>query len=165
MLIEIVKRTPLWVFLLFFILLGMGYIQSRDRSVRRGMVAILPVVMISLSLYGVVSAFGFVTTGVVLWILGVSIALGFGIKIATPENVTFIADTQTFVVPGSWVPLILMMAIFFMKYAVGVILARQLLIANELVFVSLVSLCYGLMSGAFLARATVILNSKTQLRA
>jgi hypothetical protein len=129
------------------------------------MVAILPVVMISLSLYGVVSAFGFVTTGVVLWILGVSIALGFGIKIATPENVTFIADTQTFVVPGSWVPLILMMAIFFMKYAVGVILARQLPIANELVFVSFVSLCYGLMSGAFLARATVILNSKTQLRA
>ena len=104
------------------------------------------------------------TTGLFPWILGVTIALGLGIKIAAPGNVTFFADTQAFVVPGSWLPLFLMMAIFFMKYAVGVILARQLPIANETVFIGFVSLCYGLMSGVFLARATVILNSKTQLR-
>lgn len=110
------------------------------------------------------SAFGIVTTGLFPWILGVTIALGLGIKIAAPGNVTFFADTQTFVVPGSWLPLFLMMAIFFMKYAGGVILTRQLPIANETVFIGFVSLCYGLMSGVFLARATVVLNSKTQLR-
>ncbi|MGE5820140.1 MAG: DUF6622 family protein, partial [Deltaproteobacteria bacterium] len=50
-------------------------------------------------------------------------------------------------------------AIFFTKYAVGVILARQLPVANEPVFVGSISLCYGFLSGIFLARALVIRRS------
>lgn len=165
MLIEIVKRTPLWVFFLFFVLLAIGYMQSKDRAVRLGTVTILPVAMISLSFYGVISAFGIAPAGLFLWISGVTIVLGLGIKIASPANVTFSADTQSFLVPGSWLPLALMMAIFMLKYTVGVILARQLPIAKELVFIGFVSFCYGLLSGVFLARATVILRAKTRLRA
>jgi lipopolysaccharide export LptBFGC system permease protein LptF len=58
LLIEILKRTPPWVFFLFFVLLAVGYYQSKDRIVGRGKVAILPIIMIALSFYGVLSAFG-----------------------------------------------------------------------------------------------------------
>jgi len=58
LLIEIIKRTPPWVFVLLAALLAMGYAQSKDRTIGRGRVAILPVTMIGLSFYGVVSAFG-----------------------------------------------------------------------------------------------------------
>jgi hypothetical protein len=162
LLIEILKRTPPWVFILFFTLLTLGYFQSKGRTVSRSKVSILPVAMIVLSFYGVFSAFGVVPVGLVFWVLGVAIAVGVGVKLATPQGVTFSSETQSFSIPGSWLPLAFMMAIFFTKYAVGVILARQLPIAGETAFVGSVSLCYGLLSGVFLARAMVIWRSATR---
>ena len=45
-----------------------------------------------------------------------------------------------------------MMAIFFTKYAVGVVLARQLPCALEAKFIGAISLSYGCLGGLFLAR-------------
>lgn len=157
--IEILKRTPSWVFVLFFALLTVGYFQSKDRAVGRGKVCILPVAMIALSSYGVLSAFGIAPVGVVSWVTGVGVAVLIGAKLAVPRGVSFSAETQLFCVPGSWIPLALMMAIFFTKYAVGIILARRLPVANESVFIGSVSFCYGFLSGVFLARALVIWRS------
>lgn len=159
MLIEILKRTPLWVFVLFAALITLGYSQSKDRWVSRYRVSILPVAMIVLSFYGVFSAFGAIPIGFVSWILGVAIAVGVGVKLAMPQDVSFSAETQSYFIPGSWIPLAFMMAIFFTKYVVGVILARQLPVASETAFAGSVSLCYGLFSGVFLARALVIWRS------
>lgn len=60
MLIEILARTPLWVFAFFFALLALGIVQSRTRQFNRNKVWMLPVAMILFSFYGVVSAFGVV---------------------------------------------------------------------------------------------------------
>jgi hypothetical protein len=159
LLIETLKRTPSWVFVLFFVLLAAGYFQSKDRTVSRGTVSILPVAMIALSFFGVVSAFGFAPVGLVSWAVGIGVAVWFGVRIAIPRDVAFSTDTQLSSVPGSWLPLALMMAIFFTKYAVGIILARQLSIASESAFIGLVSFCYGFLSGLFLARALVVWRS------
>jgi hypothetical protein len=159
MFIEILKHTPSWVFVLFFVLLAMGYFQSKDRTVSRGRVSILPVAMIALSFYGVFSAFAIVPVGLVSWVVGVLAAVWLGVRIAAPRGVAFSIDTQLFSVPGSWLPLALMMAIFFTKYAVGIIQGRHLPIANEPVFIGSISLCYGFFSGLFLARALVIWGS------
>ncbi len=159
MLIEILKRTPPWVFLLFVVLLVLGYSQSKDRTVRRSSVSILPVAMMVLSFYGVFSAFGLVFIGLACWTLGVATATGLGVKLAKPRGVTFCTATRSFFVPGSWFPGVAMLAIFFTKYTVGVILARQLPMVREMTFVGSVSLCYGLLSGVFLARAIVIWRS------
>lgn len=159
MLIEILRHTPPWVFVLFFVLLVLGCSQSKGRTVSRNKVSILPVAMLVLSFYGVLSAFGSVAVGLAFWVLGVAIAVGLGVKLALPQSVTFSAETQTFFVPGSWLPLAFMMAIFCTKYVVGVILARQLPITGETAFVGSVSMCYGLFSGVFLARTIVIWRS------
>ena len=162
MLIDILKRTPSWVFALFFVLVAAGYFQSKDMAMGRGKVSILPVAMIALSFYGVLSAFGVSFVGVISWVVGVGVAVWLGAKLATPRGVSFSTETQLFSVPGSWLPLTLMMAIFFIKYAVGVILARQLPIASKPVFIGFISLCYGFLSGVFFARAVVIWRSATR---
>lgn len=159
MLIEILKRTPSWVFVLFFVLLALGYYQSKDRVVNRNNVTILPAAMLLLSFYGVYSAFGSALFAITSWLAGVAITACLGYKSAHSSRVSFISETRSFSVPGSWLPLALMMAIFFTKYAVGVILARKLPIASELTFIASVSLMYGLLSGIFLARALVILRT------
>jgi len=159
LLIEIVRRTPSWVFVLFFVLLAVGYFQSKDRAINRNKVSILPLAMIALSLYGVISAFGIAPAGLCFWVVGVVVAVWIGVRLPTPRGVCFTIETQLFTVPGSWFPLALMMAIFFTKYAAGIILARQLPIANEPAFIGSVSLCYGFLSGLFLARALIIWRS------
>lgn len=157
MLIEIIKRTPPWVFVLFFVLLIIGSMQSKDRTLSRGKVAILPVAMICLSFYGVLSAFGIGRpVSLVSWAAGIFIAGLLGGKFPLPAGVSYSTENRSYSVPGSWFPLFLMMAIFFIKYAVGVILARKLPIANEQIFIVPVSLCYGLISGLFLVRAFAI---------
>ena len=138
----------------------MGYRQSKDRTISRGEVAILPVTMLGLSLYGVVSAFGISQpVGLVSWSVGIFIAGLFSIKSPLPTGISYSAKDRSYSVPGSWLPLLLMMVIFFIKYAVGVILARKLPIANGQFFIASVSLCYGLISGLFLIRALVIWRS------
>ena len=162
MIIEILSRTPPWVFVLFFVLLALGYLQSKNRTLSRGKVLALPTAMIVLSFYGVFYAFGMTHMGLGSWILGVATALGLGLTLARPKGVAFSTETQSFSVPGSWFPLAIMMAIFFTKYAVGVIFARQLPMTHETGFIGSVSFCYGFLSGTLLARATVIF--KTQPR-
>ena len=58
MLLEILKRTPPWVFVLFAALVFFGVMQSRTRQIALVRVTILPVVLIGLSLwaYGALSA-------------------------------------------------------------------------------------------------------------
>lgn len=81
MLIEILKRTPPWVFVLFFVLLAYGFSQSRNRVVGRGMVPILPAAMIALSFYGVFSAFAGAAIGLVAWALGLAISVAAGARL------------------------------------------------------------------------------------
>ena len=71
MLIEILKRTPAWVFILFFVLLVYGHSQSKNRTVSRPRIAVLPAAMIVLSFYGVLSAFGTAPVGLASWGIGV----------------------------------------------------------------------------------------------
>lgn len=164
MLLNILSRTPPWVFVLFFILLALGLYQSRDRIVSRTSVTILPSVMIVLSLYGVVSAFGMYAPPLAAWLVGVVLAGWWSLRTGILKGVCYTTETKSFSVPGSWLPLSLMMAIFFTKYSVGVILARKLPIVRELTFVWSISFIYGLLSGGFLARAiSIFRTSKVQL--
>ncbi|MGR4069258.1 DUF6622 family protein [Billgrantia sp. C5P2] len=156
MLIEIIRNTPRWVFLLFIVLLVMGYQQSRDRTASRRSITILPTVFLILALYGVVSAFGTDPVGLALWALGVALSVALYIKLAIPRGVRFSPERQIFHLPGSWQPLLIMLAIFFAKYSVEVIRARQLPIADTAEFTAIVSLLYGLFSGVFLGRAVVM---------
>jgi hypothetical protein len=160
MFIEILKHIPLWVFALFFALLGLGYFQSRDRTLSRTRVAILPVAMMAFSFYGVASAFGATPLGMTSWLAGVVIAATLGIAFGAPKRVTYSPATSSFHVPGSWLPLALMMMIFFAKFAVNVAMAVAGDVASTSIFIDAVSLCYGLFSGVFLARALVIWHSQ-----
>ena len=162
MLIEIISHTPRWVFILFFVLLVLGYLQSKTRTVSRKKVIILPCAMIALSFYGVISAFGISAVGIISWFIGAAATTWLGLMLGSPKGIVCKDDIHSVIIPGSWIPLLLMMAIFFTKYIVGVVLARELPIAGSLQFISIVCFFYGCFSGLFLARMLVTWSALKQ---
>ncbi|WP_333802929.1 DUF6622 family protein [Sulfurospirillum sp.] len=160
MFMAILQHTPLWVYVLFFVLLILGWMQSRDRLVPYFRAFILPCIMMLFSIYGVVSAFG-MSIGIVAWSIGMMIVLALGIRIRVFYNAVFMEEHKAFAIKGSWLWLALMMIIFWLKFAVGVALARQLDIVYEPWFILSISLCYGLLSGVFLVRMVILWKIKS----
>ncbi len=163
MFIEIIKHTPSWVFVLFFALLILGYLQTKNRKVKLNVVFILPASMIILSAFGVSSAFGLMPIAFASWFIGGIFSLGISLKLAIPKGIAYSSIEEKFFIPGSWVPLFLMMAIFSTKYIVGVAIARQLPIISEVEIITFISLLYGCFSGIFLSRSIIVWQAKEAL--
>lgn len=156
MLIAILQQTPRWVWVLLTILIVIGVRQSlpRRRSLRSA--TIIPVVMIVLSFYGVISVFATQPIALAAWIVGVAGALLLFHLAGAWNDIRWSVSDQTLLVPGSMVPLMLMLGLFFVKFSVNVMLARHHDLASDMVFASLVGLAYGSFSGTFLSRGLMM---------
>lgn len=165
MIVEILRRTPLWVWPLFLLLLYLGYAQTRMRPVPVARLAVLPVVMPGLSLFGMLSVFGANAIALGCWLAALLATVACVRAVGAPRGAVWSSDTGKFVVPGSWWPLVLIMAIFFTRYAVAVALAMNPSLPQLTPFTVVVSLTYGLPSGFFIGRALNIWRSAKPARA
>jgi hypothetical protein len=157
----ILHNTPYWVWGVFVLLLVLGLSQTRGRNVSRALVFVLPLIMIPLSFYTIASSFGIHALPVIAWALGIAAAFALNVFVfQAPSGVRYVSDLGKFEVPGSWVPLFLMMTIFLSRFVLGVTRAvNPALIGND-VFVGAVSAILGLCSGTFAARAMKTLSAQ-----
>lgn len=153
MLAQIISHTPLWVWAIFVALLWLGGSQLLPRRVTLRRITLIPVAMSGLSLYGVTSAFGSNPLALACWMLALLATLIAATGRTLPAGARYHPADRHFSLPGSPVPLLLMMSIFIVKYAVGAVSASapQLLHVNGVT--EAVSLLYGLFSGLFLSRS------------
>ena len=153
MILDILEHTPVWVWIVFGALVLLGLQQSRTRDVSIARATILPVVMIVLSLSSVVGAFGPVPFALVAWAAGVGLSLTLAGKAVAVRGASRSTQPGHLRIPGSFVPVLLILAVFITKYSAGVALAiNPSLAANTAVAVTL-SLVYGVFSGLFWSRA------------
>jgi hypothetical protein len=163
-LLQILSRTPLWVWGVVVALALLGYSQSNERTITRGKLLLLPAAMLCLSLLGVISSFGLNFLPVAAWALGLAPVAAFGARLVSPRNVEYLAASASFRVPGSWLPLALMMAIFLIKYAIGFASARGLSVVSVPAFIGIAAFLLGSLSGAFVARAIGIRRHSSRER-
>lgn len=159
MLGPIIRNTPPWVWGLLAALLALGLSQLRSRNVSLTRITLLPLAMTGLSLWGTVSAFGSSPLlGYVLlaWAVSAALILGLIAPLAPQAGTQYHAASRSFHVPGSWVPLALILGIFLTKYIVGVELAMQPTLANDGQYTLIIGTLYGLFSGAFVGRAVCL---------
>lgn len=156
MFIAVVQHTPVWVWGLLAGLIAVGLSQTRDREVSLARVTILPLVMIALSLAGVFNAFGHAPIALGGWAAGVGTALMFGRQFIAVRGASFARRTATLHVPGSWLPLTLIVGLFTVKYFAGASLALQPGLSADPAFAGAISLAYGGFSGLFLARGLAL---------
>ena len=153
MFIAIVQHTPIWVWGLLIALVALGLWQARDREMTLMRVTILPLVLIALSASGVLTAFGHQPIALGGWAAGVAAALTIGRQFVAVRGARWSAETARLHVPGSSLPLTLIVGLFCIKYFAGVNLAMNGSLATDANFAGLCSLAYGTFSGLFLARA------------
>lgn len=161
--VQIVQQTPYWVWGLLAGLLGLGASQMFARSAGLLRVLATPVAMAVLSAYGVISAFGPAgegTRAAAVWLAAALVTAGMALWLqphAAPGT-RYAADTRSFHLPGSAMPLALILGIFLTKYLVGVELVMQPALARDTTFALQIATLYGVFNGLFAARSARLLR-------
>lgn len=152
MLTQILAGTPPWVFALFALLLWLGGRQMVAHHLALRHATILPFAMTALSIYGVMSVFSHRPVALLGWAVAALMTGLFVLQRELPHSARYDAARRRIHVAGTAVPLVLMMGIFFTKYAVSVEIAMHPSLSNDRVFALCVGALYGAFSGIFAAR-------------
>lgn len=147
------SHTPEWVFALFAGLLVLRLLQARSRNVRTTLAYLLPVCMVASSQSGIESSFGVKPVPLAAWAIGLTMIAFLGYNVFPHKGISFNTANGCFFIPRSWVPLVVIMAIFSTKYAFAVMQGFGAEAARTPMTALVFSLVYGCLSGYFVARA------------
>lgn len=151
MLIQILAHTPLYVWAILAFLLYRGAIALHARELEPRKLAVIPAVMLALSLQDIVAKFGSGGMALPLW-AAATCAMAALVWTFGGDRVAAGSLPGRVRVRGSWGPMALMMAVFFTKYLASIMLAVRPHLRGDTVFVAAVCVLFGLFSGVFLGR-------------
>jgi hypothetical protein len=149
----ILQHTPVWVWGLLAGLLVLGLWQTRSRQVRRGQVLALPAALLAMGLSTMAPAFVHQPLAAVLWLLALAGGTWLGWRWLQPRAAQWLPAVQRLQLPGSWLPLVLILLIFSLRYAAGVAQGLHPAWRGLLEVQAPLALVFGTLSGLFLGRA------------
>ncbi|PLC41870.1 tat pathway signal sequence [Ralstonia pickettii] len=155
---SIVSHTPAWVFVVFAVLIGIGVRQMQSRIVSRRRLIVLPLVVAAYSLYGVLMASHVSALALTMWL--VAVLLAFLLTYMSPPAGAVSETADTVRVPGSWVPMVVIVGLFSARYAYNVMLAMHPEVSHSGGFMALFSALFGFLGGLLLSRS-VLLHVRT----
>lgn len=153
MIVQILQHTPPWVWMLLAALLYLGHLQSRTRVMSKARLFALPAAMVALSLYSLFATLGATRLGFAAWLTGGILAALLYRSFRRPAGTGQVSDTRVYAIPGSWLPMALILAIFITRYAVAVAIAIEAALLEASPFVAIAGVTYGFLSCALFARA------------
>jgi len=154
--VQIVQHTPGWVWGILAAITLLGLHQMRDHEMPRVRLLLAAIGLGAYSLWGATAVFGI--DAAAAWLAGLALALAVNQKLQWPRDVAVLGDGR-FALKGSPWPLLLMYAIFGLRYAVAVTLVFHPVLAQQAAWVIGAPLVYGTLSGLFAARAWRVLQS------
>lgn len=154
----ILTGTPAWVWGLLAGLVVLGLAQTRERQAGIPRLVLLPVGMGIFSLGGLLSDFGTDPLLALAWAAPAAAVMAAITVRPIPQGVRFDAATRRFTLPGSWVPMLLILSIFLGKYAVGVSINMVPTLRFDTTFALAVALASGALTGVFAGRTARLLR-------
>ncbi len=162
------QHIPVWVFALLAGLIAMGFLQTRTRQLRAKRLLMISIGLTAFTLVGVVQQWRhtpWLSLGLLSWAAACWASVWVLGQGAAPQGASYNSESQRFTVPGSWLPLALLMTIFACKFVVSLLCA----IAPERLYSVQaaigISALYGLFSGLFNARALRLLKLRSPISA
>jgi len=150
---QLVKNTPVWVWAILAALIALGARQLRERTVKRFTVLIAPAAFMLLGLVSGSRA----GVGLAAWAAAFAGVAAFTHFVLRPTGgARYEAEGDRIVTPGSVVPMLLMLSIFVLNYAINVTLAIHPEHRAELAWQVGPALIMGVLSGVFAGRAATL---------
>lgn len=155
---SIVSHTPTWVFVVLAGLMLIGLRQTQPRTVSRRRLIMLPLAVAGYSLYGVAMASHGSPLALTVWLA--SVLAAFALTRALPPSGAVSETAGTVRVPGSWVPMVVILGLFTARYAYNVMLALHPEVMHSSAFMAVFSALFGFLGGLLLSRS-VLLHVRT----
>ena len=162
--LAIISHIPLWVWAILGYIVFMGLKQTRQTRLSRLRLLALPGFWLCFGAWGVIGHYGVASLPTLLWLagLGLGVTLTLRADWAGRLGAHYDAESSRYVVPGSWIPLMLMLSIFVAKFAQGVLLALHPAWGSLLAVQLATGLAFGTISGAMLGRSVSVLRTAFQ---
>jgi hypothetical protein len=130
-LIDIVTHTPLWVWPLLAYTLYTGWRMTRDRTIARWRVFILPAIAVTFAVVNLVTG-----GNTLAELAGFAVGTGLGafVGLLVARRPARLLEDGRLALAGDWLPVILLIGIFSVKYAQGVTLAIDRALATNTLF-------------------------------
>ncbi len=158
MIVNILSHTPVWVWGLLAALMALGVSQTRQRHVAPWRLLMLPLVLLGLGLWSMAPGFTALPLTALVWLA----ALGAGTALLAgrpaPVGTTWLPAAQRLRLPGSWMPMLLILVVFALRYAANVGMAFNPGWCHAPELLLPLALLYGGSSGLFLGRALALLK-------
>ncbi len=152
MLIAILSRTPVWVWALLSALLALGLWQTRPRRVRPQRLLVLPLVLLVMGLWSMTPVFARQPVVGLVWLLTLLLVLRWARHRQPPAAARWLPEAGVLVLPGSWVPMVVIVAVFSLRYSSGVMAVMHPEWRSQLSVQLPLALAFGALSGFFLGR-------------
>lgn len=153
MIVEIIRHTPLWVWALLALLLALGLSQTRSRRVQPVRLLILPLVLLVLGLSSMSAAVTAQPVVGLVWAAALLASLAWAVRMKPPAGTHWDAAAGRLHLAGSWMPLVIIVVIFLLRYTAAVSLAMHPAWRSALSVQLPLALAFGSLSGLFLGRA------------
>jgi hypothetical protein len=153
---NVLRGTPGWVWGLLAGLIVLGATQVRDRTASLVRVSVMPVAMSAFALWGLTGAFGqspMFGYAMLAWLFVATVLFAAIGMTPAPKGTTYDRAQRSFFLPGSWVPMVLIVATFLTRYVVNVDIAMQPSLKSEGMYTVIVAAIYGISTGVFVGRA------------
>ncbi|TAK73019.1 MAG: hypothetical protein EPO11_09310 [Gammaproteobacteria bacterium] len=150
---ESIADTPWWVYLVFIILIRMGYAATKGRVVHIRSFLVLPVIFIFTSLLNFFVNISFTPTNIALWLGTTLIGIAVGCIQFQLMKIKAVPNENKLYLPGTWGLLILLMLLFAARYYTGYEIALDPTILQQPKWMMGMFLLYGLLTGLFIGRA------------
>jgi hypothetical protein len=155
--IEVLRHTPGWVWLLLAALLALGASQLRTRRVPRARLFVLPAVLLGLGLSATATSFQPPAPAIAAWVLALAAGVMLGRRVPPAAGARWDADRRVLLLPGSVWPLVLILAVFTLRYTGSVALALHPAWREAPAVALPLAAAYGAIAGLLLGRVLTLL--------
>lgn len=161
MIMSVLQNTPVWVWILAAVLVRLGALQTRDRTVFPWLTAAVPILFIALSLSGVVRGAGgsgaaapaVAAVSLTAWLAGFAGVWSLGHRRLGVHGARWLEAERRIHVPGSWLPLFLMVGLFALRYLSAVAAALAPALSRDPRYLVGCNLIFGAFAAVFWIRA------------
>jgi hypothetical protein len=119
--LQIITKVPLFVFPLFPIFLHVGLRARRGSSFPIAVLVLIPSLFFGLSLFLFLGKYGTNPGAILSWFFSFAVGGSIGFFYTQKIKLQFDREKKRVEIPGSWIPLILLMSIFVSKFSLGMI--------------------------------------------